>query len=1118
MIRNAASERQVQAADPAASTWLSANAGSGKTRVLTDRVARLLLDGVDPLHILCLTYTKAAASEMQNRLFDRLGRWAMLDDAALTSELHALGLDGPVPVQQLNTARTLFARAIETPGGLRIQTIHSFCASLLRRFPLEAGVSPQFREMEEQAAKDLRLGVLDTLSVAHPEIVSDFARFAPEERLDDVLLAILKSADHFRTPATDAELRTALDLPLDLTEEALLEQTFTASDSDTITATITLGKAGSSNEQKDAAKLSSVPRLPSLIALTALEKILLTQSGKTPFAAKTTGVLIKATRAAHPDVSEALNDLMERVEAARPMRLGLAVLDKSTSLHRFAAAFIAEYEQQKLAAALLDFDDLINKARGLLRDPAVAQWVLFRLDGGIDHILVDEAQDTSPLQWDVIRSLAQEFSAGEGAQPDRSRTIFVVGDKKQSIYSFQGADPEGFDQMRDHFGQELAQVNEDLVRLELEYSFRSSAAILTAVDLVFNGPHRGQTGWDSTPHRAFKDTLPGRVDLWPPLEETSDKNEDFDWTAPVDQVSSLDTNVQLAGKIADEIARMIASETLPQGDGHRPITPGDFLILVQRRSTLFAELIRSCKARGLDVAGSDRLKVGAELAVKDIISVLSFLALAEDDLSLATALKSPFFGWDEQALYTLAHHRPEGSFLWTALRNAADAHPATMDILNDLRDQSDFLRPYDLINRLLTRHDGRRKLLSRLGREAEDGIDALLSQALAYERSDVPSLTGFLEWIKTDEMEIKRQIDSASDQIRVMSVHGSKGLEAPIVILPDTAKRDIKINDPLYHLDDLPIWAPASADRTPAIADVHAAKVQAQQRERDRLLYVAMTRAENWLIVCAAGKMGDAQNSWHAMVSDGLDHAGTIDLITPTGAGKRLSHGDWTQGALLHPQANATDDGAVLHTYPIVAPPDVQQSVRNPSDLGGAKALAGEITHDLTEEEARARGSLIHLLLEHLPEAPAGERADLAQSIINGFPSHERFTDVEDIVSDVLALIDAPHLADIFAPDALREVDLTAEVPGLGRMHGIIDRLLIRDNQILAVDYKTNRVVPDSVENTPEGVLRQLAAYDIMLRQIWPGKDVSVAILWTATQQLMPLPQPLLDTALNGVK
>ncbi|HBS49115.1 MAG TPA: double-strand break repair helicase AddA, partial [Rhodobacteraceae bacterium] len=890
-----ATERQVQAAHPLSSTWLAANAGSGKTKVLTDRVARLLLNGVLPQHILCLTYTKAAASEMQNRLFRRLGDWAMKDDAALAEALDALGEDGPVTPERLADARTLFARAIETPGGLKIQTIHSFCASLLRRFPLEAGVSPQFTEMEDRAAALLQAEIVEDFA-AGPQgaLIDAVAAHVTDTDFAKLTAALVGHREGFADPMDQEALWRVFDLPAGFDEADLLAQVFVGGEVELIARILPALQAKGGNDGKAAAKLAGVTA-PDIRALGILEDCLLNGAKtKAPFTAKIGGFPTKPLReGALAAEMPALEALMERVEAARPRNAALAAARKSLALHRFAAAFLPEYARRKQLRGWLDFDDLILRARQLLTDPAVAAWVLYRLDGGIDHILVDEAQDTSPEQWDVIEKLAQEFTAGEGARPEVERTIFVVGDKKQSIYSFQGADPEAFDRMKGEFARRL-DPRGGLQDLMLEHSFRSSTAILRLVDLVFEG--HPEAGLGGEKHIAFKEDLPGRVDLWPVIEPP-EKEEEGHWTDPVDRRGERHEAVVLAERVAGFIKQAIdTGETIPvdtdtPGDlARRPVHAGDFLILVQRRSDLFAEIIRACKAAGLPIAGADRLKVGAELAVKDMAALLNFLAMPEDSLSLATALKSPLFGWSEQALFDLAHRR-ETPYLWTALRERRAEFPETMAMLDDLRGQTDFLRPYDLLDRILTRHDGRRRLLGRLGAEAEDGINALLAQALAYERSDIPSLTGFLVWMQTDDLEIKRQVGGSGRMVRVMTVHGAKGLEAPVVILPDCGPRDAPRPPEVLSPGGRPLWR-VNTDRMPPLMARACADLQERQMaERMRLLYVAMTRAEKWLVVAMAGK--PKEGSWYDCVAQAMRADGAAPFETGAGPGLRLSHGDW---------------------------------------------------------------------------------------------------------------------------------------------------------------------------------------------------------------------------------
>ncbi len=1118
-MMNEATRRQINAADPRASTWVSANAGSGKTRVLTDRVARLLLDGVEPSNILCLTYTKAAASEMQNRLFKRLGEWAMMPDVELRNALREMGADPIDEAPDLSVARRLFATAIEVPGGLRIQTIHAFCSSILRRFPLEAGISPQFTEMEDRAAELLREEVLDQVAEGPDHAVLDaLAQHVWDDQLMNICAEVISHKRAFLEKPTRAQLAEAFGVSADLTVSALLDDVFQPSDRKTIEDVRALCAGGSSTDQGAAGKLSDLSASGSLTLadLRTLEDVCLTgKSSKSPFSAKIGSFPTKGTREKSPALIDDLNDLMERVEAARPRRIGLEGLERTLLLHDFARVYIPAYETRKLHRGLLDFDDLINKARDLLTDPVVASWILFKLDGGIDHILVDEAQDTSPAQWEVIKALAGEFAAGDGAHADRSRTIFVVGDKKQSIYSFQGADPDEFDRMRDHFGTALENREVPLKSTELQYSFRSSHAILSFVDRTFTGPMT--EGLEAqVQHHAFKSEMPGRVDLWPmiPKPEVVEKK---DWFDPIDLKQEEAAEVKLARQIAEQIKSMIDNETIPEEIGNsgtyirRPIRPRDILVLVQRRKDLFNEVIRACKNIGLPIAGADRLVLSAQLAVKDILALLRFLALAEDDLSLAATLKSPLFGWSEQDLFRLAHWRK--GYLWEALRDSVDA-TETRAVLDDLRRQSDFLRPYDLIDRILTRHDGRRKLVRQLGAEAEDAIDALLSQALSYEQGTVPSLTGFLHWMDSDEVTVKRQMDSASDEIRVMTVHGSKGLEAPIVILPETQFRKIDIRNEVLETEHGPIWKTSSENTPDTVRPVVDDLKATQEKERRRLLYVALTRAEKWLIICGAGEAKEGNEAWFNVIEAAMGHVGAeaikqngIDIL-------RYSAHDW-DAPELQTVTDVQTDTVPAPKLPAIDTVPSRKATISPSDLGGAKALPGEVGQ-ADEDVSLARGRLVHMLLEHLPAYPIQDRLAVGTELIASDPDSSLVEDRDNLLSDVVSMLERPELEHIFSPDSLAEVEISAEIPELeNRIHGAIDRLIVRDSQVLCVDFKTNRKVPANAEQTPEGILRQMGAYLSGLSHVYPDHEISCAILWTATGELMDLPPDLVMAALR---
>jgi len=1123
---NEASLAQIRAARPDMSTWLSANAGSGKTRVLTDRVARLLLEGVAPERILCLTYTKAAAMEMQNRLFQRLGQWAMLEDAPLRAALEAVGVTG-LSGEVLRRARTLFARAIEAPGGLKIQTIHSFCSSVLRRFPLEAGVSPGFTEIDDRVQHRLIADLLDEMAAGDGRtgIAALAAHLSDDDGLAKLAARIVGEAEGFDTLWDWPRICDWAGISPTLTEAEVLAQVVLGGEAELATRALPHLDPQGRNTAKPHLALARVNwAAPGFDDLLLLEDAFLTgAAAKAPFTAKIDAIGNKAVRdAIGPDMA-ALNDLMQRVEKARPLRLALLTARRTEALYRFAAGFLPAYEAAKAARGWLDFDDLIRGMRRLLHTRGVAQWVLFRLDGGIDHILVDEAQDTSPTQWEIVKQLAEDFASGEGARADVRRTIFVVGDKKQSIYSFQGADPEGFDRMRAHFNERLQQVQLPFQSEELVYSFRTAPCILRLVDAVAAGAGAAGVGPD-VEHKAFFDTKPGRVDLWPLVEpvEGAVKPEDVAWDDPQDIVSADHHSNVLANALADRIQAMIADGEPVVVDGtRRPVEAGDILILVQRRSPLFRKIISALKARNLPMAGVDRAELVEPLAVKDLIALMRFLATPEDDLSLAAILRSPICGWSEDDLFRLA--RPRKTFLWRALQERAAEWPDTVTMLRDLRDHADFLRPYDLLERALIRHDARRRLIARLGAEAEDGIDAMLSQALAYERMEVPSLTGFTGWLDGGQVTVKRDLAQPNGQIRVMTVHGAKGLEAPVVILPDCGPPlGGGARTELVQPEGGPMVWVKSSDATDEVQAARDAASAKQAEERNRLLYVAMTRAESWLIVAAAGRMGrSAERAWYLGIREGMENLGAQPYAPPEldGDGLRIEEGDW---GLLPPADPDTGHGAQpdLPAWAIKPAPPSRRAVkmRSPSDLGGAKVLEGE-TSGVTEADAMRRGRLVHLLLEHLPGLKETNWPAAAPGILSLEPGDVSETEQADMLAEATRVLTHPDLAHVFAQDTLAEVTVTGESLALGQpVMGVIDRLIVREDRVLVVDFKTNAAVPSRPEDVPEGLLRQMGAYGELLATLYPGREIALAILWSRTAELMELPHDLVSGALQRAR
>lgn len=1108
-----ATRPQIRAAHPREAAWVSANAGSGKTKVLTDRVARLLLAGTLPQRILCVTFANAAAANIQNRLISRLGEWSMLPDPELGARLQDLGEpEDALGPERLARARTLFANALETPGGLKIQTLHSFASALLRQFPLEAGVSPQYVAIDERASKRLGEQVLDIVARHDRPAFDSMARYAHPNSLP-VLVEEISSKRHlFGRENAEGRIHKMFGLADGASMEALSSGMFAPVDETFLAELRRVLKDGRPSDLTALARLERINASdPAERDLKILESVFLYgATAKEPFGPKIGRFPTKALRDAFGAEAE-LNGYMERVAAMRGSRISIAAAEKSAALHRFADALLASLDAQKRRAALLDFDDLILKARALLSDPETAGWVLYRLDGGIDHILVDEAQDVSPVQWEIVSRLAEEFTAGESARGSLNRTVFAVGDEKQSIFGFQGAAPEQFAEMRDHFRGKYEDAGRTFVEEELKFSFRSSEAVLNLVDSVFSD--EAKTGFAApTEHKAFKSDMPGRVDLWTFVEKTDD-GEPPEW----DHASKLGyadepAHVLLARSIGEHISELLRTRhPRPDGSGgSRPIRPGDFLILVQRRAELFFEIIRELKRKDLPVAGTDRLRISEELAVRDLEALLSFLAVESDDLSLAAVLKSPLFGFSEQDLYRIAASRGEKN-LFRALLEHEPRHRDAVRVLNDLRSLTDFLMPYELLERILTVHGGRSKMVARLGHEATEGINALLNQAIAYEDSEPPSLTGFLEWLAVEDMEVKRQLDEAGDEIRVMTVHGAKGLESPIVILPDTSARTPPMsNEILYGTGEFPLWKVARADEPEPVKAAREAYEEAAASERLRLLYVALTRAESWLVVCGAGRLSPDGNSWYQMVQEGLMSLGVDQEQGADDLECRYQTGDWPQsakeiaaetpaGTEIPPSAMSPVEPPVAETVPIA-----------PSDLAGAKALPSPLGEP-DEEIAKQRGSDIHHLLEHLPRHPRSEWRTAAPGILGAEERELSAQEFDDVYGEAERLLSDASLQHLFSGEALAEVAVTARLDEFDGepLLGYIDRLVVTNGDVLAVDFKTNRAVPRVPEQTPDGILRQMGAYHLALEAVYPGRKVSTAILWTRTANLMPIDRGL---------
>lgn len=1121
---------QLEATRPDQSNWVSANAGSGKTHVLTQRVARLLLAGAAPQKILCLTYTKAAAAEMQTRLFQTLGSWAMEPTEALATRLGALSGGDPVnDAEAIGEARRLFARALETPGGLKIQTIHAFCDMLLGRFPLEAGVSPRFEVIDDRASAQMRdqvyQGMARDAEIGRDDAFDDAAQRLNEGGIDDLTSGVLANRAEISAPDLEGRLAAHFGVVAERTVEEVAKAAIGLLDADDLKILATsLEQFGGKKVSIVAAAIRThVPdfKEPTLAA-EDLANALLRKKDWAP----RSDLVTKSLRQDDPTAETRLGNLANWAQATREAMQGVKTVARTRDLHSFAASLLHRLKDSKATSGLLDFDDLITAAEGLLKHSHMRSWVLFKLDQGIDHILVDEAQDTSPTQWSVIAAIAEEFFAGEGARTD-SRSLFVVGDEKQSIYSFQGADPRAFGTMREYFRGRLAALGAKLGEPRLLTSYRSAPAILEFVDAVFQGDAgRGLTGTnDPIIHRAHRARDVGRVDLWPPIKRT-ETEDPRPWYEPVDAPLPQNPKKVLAQKLAKEISRMISSEFLPPRDGQpgRKIRPSDILVLVGKRDILARSIIRELKNEGVPVAGADRMSLTAELAVQDLMVLIRFVLMPSDDLSLAALLRSPLCAVTEDDLFALAH--PRDGTLWQALQTSG-THDVVSCFLRDMAGQADYLRPYEFLERVLVHHGGRQKLLARLGSEAEDSIDELLNQSLAYESREPASLTGFLAWLEAADVDVKREMEHGLDVVRIMTVHGAKGLEAPIVVLPDTfSGLPSAAGRPVFlqansdgNKPPLIIWAAASDEDDPIARQAREATRARDAAERDRLLYVALTRAEDWLILCGAEPTRPSENSWYIMLEAGFEKLPTESMseLKMTGIDEVVRRFE-TGPKLADSQVDKTSQWSV-------PPPEAfQQRQPAPRETGEERASPSGLSHKAGvgglgrgRELALRHGVAVHALLEVLPEVDGAARNTSWVRLLDG-----RFGDLSqsqrlDVLKEAEQVLELPEASLIFGPGSLAEVTFAIDRPDGGlRMIGRSDRIILTDTSCLLVDIKTDPLVPETAQDVEAAYLAQLGAYASAAAQTWPKHRQELAILWTAGPRFMPVPGDLCETAFRS--
>ncbi|WP_426267251.1 double-strand break repair helicase AddA [Sphingomonas sp. LHG3443-2] len=1105
---------QAAAADPFIHASLSASAGTGKTQVLTARVLRLLLEGASPESILCLTFTKAAAAEMAERVGGRLAYWVGLDDQALGAELEALGSVADDAMR--DRARRLFATVLDCPGGLRIQTIHSFCQTLLATFPAEAGITPGFRPIEgreEEALVERTLATLAEQSAAGDgAFLSDLEVLAGRLGEGDVRKYLRRCAGAVegmarfdRLENVEPSLRELMGLP----EEGVEELVAARCHDDVFDCEALQELAAAYRRWGTKTAEAILPEIEGWLALDAAERCrnlhrfahatVLTGSG----GRRSVKNLVKHW----PEAQEGCDALCEQVEELLGLLRGDALVRLLAAGLRAGKRFADAYASAKRAEGVADFDDLIRWSRSLLAQDGIAEWIRFKLDRRTDHLLVDEAQDSNESQWAIVKAMTEEYFAGAGAGPEH-RTLFMVGDFKQAIYGFQGTDPAEFERARSHFRAAADGGPMPFRSLSISRSFRSAQAVLDVVDMVLGHltPERIGLPEAAPPHRSFHAGRGGSVEVWRPFahEEPGDEEDG-------EEKWEDEAHRRYASELADWIAAEIARAPVLASTG-RPLGPGDILVLVRSRANLAPLLVARLFERKVRTAGLDRLVLSEPLAVQDLLAAIRFAVQPLDDLTLANLLVSPLIGWSQEQLYDLAGPERRRS-LWEELGHRADERAdfrAARDTLNSLLGMADYSGPHAFLERILSGPmGGRRKLLTRLGRQARDPINELVAAAIQFEGGEPVTLQQFLAWLSHGDLEVKRDPEGRGDAVRIMTVHGAKGLEAPVVILADTTADPAQLGGVSAILDvpsvagRFPIIRPRKDEVAPPFDEILATEKKRDLEEHFRLLYVALTRAGERLILAGLKPSRSlSKNSWHSVVSEAMAASG---LEADANGVLRFASGDTPAAAIEE----------VREAVPAREPIPLWSTLPAPAEARPPRPLApSQVAADIDSRPpptpalaaAAERGRLLHALFERLPATPPGDRRQAAFSWLQRSAGIGDAALRTSLVDNALAIVEAPEHAALFSPEALAEAPIAATLPDGTVVAGTVDRLLVTNEAVRVVDFKTGRQVPRSAEAIPPSHRRQMQAYGQALQVIFPGRRIELALLYTEAPLLLAVP------------
>lgn len=1066
-------ELQQQASDPEYSVWVSASAGTGKTKILTDRVLRLLIKRVPFEKILCLTFTNAAALEMQSRIKNKLAKFATNETTKLTEELGLLLTREPLE-SEVQYTKTLYHRLLNSEDGINIYTIHAFCQKMLKLFPFEVGINPKFQILDEITAQGILNKIRNQiyLDPTYNKLISFFLTNFHETTINDIFSEIIQQKIKFKK---------------------LFAKQMDSVEYDAQTIFAQLSNIYDQAKQL-LAKYSIAVDLDQEI-----QQFFLTKENL-----KRKNILPKSVAMKYPKLLNELEYLQEKIFQLDQQAKMQDMENYSNLLRNLAKIFLDKYDSYKTQHSLLDYDDLIYLTQLLLTDNAAKNWIAYKLNGGIDHLLVDEAQDTSPEQWDIITAIIVDFTSST----KQKSTIFVVGDEKQSIFSFQGADLSSFSYVNENLYKNLSDANKNFRNITLQWSYRSTKEIIDIVYLIFQQiKHTTPQLFTSDNPKIlpFRQTYKGRVELWPLVK--GEKESKLFWPLLEEHNKSKSAQQLLAQQIASFIKSQIASRRIMPAT-NSAVKESDFMILVRKRDELIFEIINCLKQHGLPVEDVDRITLNKSLSVLDLMSIAKFVLLPQDDLNLASLLKSPIIGMSEQALQTISVSRGKNS-IWGYLQTVLDYASIYKKLYH-------FLQLYKVANcenffsLIVDCLDVRKVLVEANGFDSNDVINELIYLSSNYANNIDSSLQSFVYWFENNKIEIKRNLESSS-KIKIMTVHASKGLQAPIVILCDTSS--VPTNSNKFIWDENQVFSTTHSANSPEF--FKALKEKEQQKDLQeyiRLLYVAMTRAEDHLVICGYQSSSKLpQNCWYELVAKTMNMHGKVQengiivyesVIKGNGNGQESKEID-QKGALdiLDPTSNQDDIKESRN--------DIEGSGNDIEDWIPNLFLINKITKN-TKQNYSVNSPLI--VNDHLEYGNIFHKILEDATKINDFSSMNKhpfihklpITLQEKIHSNIDKLLNNIEFMALISQELKTEVTIGTTINDEVKI-GRIDLLAIDTGKITIIDYKSDASPPKTCQLVKESYIDQLNFYRHILAKLYPNNEIICRILWLEDANFMTI-------------